>query len=62
MYRVYCELGLNHKQRTTRLLPREALVIEIDASLPAQRVMRALECLSVWRGLLEAIRCDNGPG
>jgi putative transposase len=103
VYRVYCELGLNHKRRTKKRLPsrvrqplevplrpnavwgvdfmsdalyvgrrfrtlnvldegvREALAIEIDTSLPAQRVIRVLERLSVWRGLPEAIRCDNGP-
>lgn len=103
VYRVYCELGLNHKRRTKKRLPnrvrqpmevpqvpnvvwaidfmsdalyagrrfrtfnvldegvREALTIEIDTSLPGQRVVRVLERLSVWRGLPQAIRCDNGP-
>ena len=105
VYRVYCQLGLNHKRRTRKRLPartrqprfsgvpsipnavwaldfmsdalyvgrrfrtlnvldegiREALTIEIDTSLPGQRVVRVLERLSVWRGLPEAIRCDNGP-
>jgi integrase, catalytic region len=40
---------------------REALAIEIDTSLPAERVIRALEQLKEWRGLPQAIRCDNGP-
>lgn len=40
---------------------REALVIEIDTSLPAQRVVRALQQLEAWRGLPKAIRLDNGP-
>ena len=40
---------------------REALTIEIDTSLPGQRVVRVLERLSAWRGLPKAIRCDNGP-
>ena len=103
VYRVYCELGLNHKRRTKKRLPnrvrqpmevpsipnavwaldfvsdalyvgrrfrtlnvmdegvREALTIEIDTSLPGQRVVRVLERLSAWRGLPQAIRCDNGP-
>src|SRR5262245_38055639 len=40
---------------------REALAIEIDTSLPALRVVRALEQLEAWRGLPQAIRLDNGP-
>ena len=35
--------------------------IEIDTSLPAQRVVRALQQLETWRGLPKAIRLDNGP-
>lgn len=40
---------------------REALAIEIDTSLRAERVIRVLEQLREWRGLPQAIRCDNGP-
>jgi putative transposase len=40
---------------------REALAIEIDTSLPAQRVVRVLQQLEAWRGLPKAIRLDNGP-
>ena len=40
---------------------REALGMEIDFSLPAQRVIRALEQIIEWRGKPGAIRCDNGP-
>jgi putative transposase len=103
VYRVYCQLGLNHKRRTKRRLPvrdrqsmdtpstvnavwavdfmsdalyvgrrfrtlnvldegmREGLAIEIDTSLPGERVVRVLERLCAWRGIPEAIRCDNGP-
>jgi putative transposase len=38
---------------------REALGIEIDFSLPAERVIRALEQIIEWRGKPAAIRCDN---
>jgi putative transposase len=40
---------------------REALWIEIDTSLPAERVVRVLEHLLAWRGKPTSIRMDNGP-
>lgn len=40
---------------------REGLVIEVDLSLPAARVIRALEQIIEWRGKPQAIRCDNCP-
>lgn len=40
---------------------REGLCIEVDFSLPTERVIRALEQVIEWRGKPEAIRCDNGP-
>lgn len=40
---------------------RGALGIEVDFSLPAQRVMRTLTQSMVWRGRPKVIRCDNGP-
>jgi putative transposase len=40
---------------------REGLCIEVDFSLPAPRVIRALEQAIEWRGKPRAIRCDNGP-
>jgi putative transposase len=40
---------------------REALMIEVDFSLPAERVIRALTQLIQWRGVPLVIRCDNGP-
>jgi putative transposase len=40
---------------------REALAIEIDFSLPSERVIRALDQLIQWRGRPSVIRCDNGP-
>lgn len=40
---------------------REGLAIEVDFSLPAIRVQRALEQIIEWRGKPRAIRCDNGP-
>ena len=39
---------------------REALGIEVDFSLPSQRVIRSLNRIIEWRGKPEAIRCDNG--
>ena len=40
---------------------REALGIEINFTLPAERVVRALEQRIEWRGWPQEIRCDNGP-
>jgi len=40
---------------------RECLAIEVDTSLPAERVIRVLEQLKEERGLPDQIRLDNGP-
>jgi putative transposase len=40
---------------------REGLGIEVDVSLPALRVIRALERIIEWRGKPMSIRVDNGP-
>lgn len=40
---------------------REALAIEVDTSLPAERVIRVLEQLKDSRPLPRQIRVDNGP-
>lgn len=103
VYRVYSELGLQHRRRTKKGIltrdrqpldtpsvvnavwaldfmsdalyvgrrfrtlnvldegMREALAIEIDTSLPGERVVRLLDRLCAWRGVPQAIRCDNGP-
>ena len=53
--------------RTIRILNvlddfnREGLCLEIDFSLPAERVVRTLEHIIEWRGCPKEIRCDNGP-
>lgn len=40
---------------------REALGIEVDFSLPSERIIRALDRIIEWRGTPTVIRCDNGP-
>ena len=40
---------------------REALAIEIDFSLPSERIIRALDQVIEWRGQPAVIRSDNGP-
>ncbi|QBY00883.1 IS3 family transposase [Rhodophyticola sp. CCM32] len=40
---------------------REGLCIEVDFSLPAERVVRSLNQIIEWRGQPHAIRVDNGP-
>jgi putative transposase len=103
VYRVYCQMGLNLRRRTKRVLPkriaqplevslfpnrqwaldfmhdtlycgkrfrtlniidegtRECLAIEVDTSLPANRVIRVMERLKQERRLPQQIRVDNGP-
>jgi putative transposase len=40
---------------------REGLSIEVDFSLPSERVIRTLERIMEWRGIPNKIRCHNGP-
>jgi putative transposase len=40
---------------------REGLGIEVDFSLPAERVIRSLDRIIEWRGKPASIRVDNGP-
>jgi putative transposase len=40
---------------------REGLGMEVDFSLPAVRVVRALNRIIEWRGKPKVIRSDNGP-
>jgi putative transposase len=40
---------------------REVLWIEVDTSLPAERVIRTLEMIAAERGYPVKIRMDNGP-
>jgi putative transposase len=40
---------------------REALSIEADFSLPAQRVICSVQQIIAWRGKPKVIRSDNGP-
>jgi putative transposase len=40
---------------------REGLGIEVDFSLPAERVIRSLNWIIEWRGKPLTIRVDNGP-
>lgn len=39
---------------------REGLGIEVDFSLPAERVVRSLNRIIEWRGKPNIIRVDNG--
>ena len=40
---------------------REALAIEIDTSLPGERLIRVFQQLAMTRGLPDILRTDNGP-
>jgi putative transposase len=40
---------------------REAIGMEVDFSLPSERVIQELKQIISWRGKPAGIRCDNGP-
>ena len=40
---------------------REGLAIDVDFSLPSERVIRRLNQIIEWRGKPDSIRVDNGP-
>ncbi len=40
---------------------RKALWIEVDVSLPAERVTRVLDAVIAWHGKPQQIQVDNGP-
>lgn len=40
---------------------RESLAIEIDSSLPSQRIIRVLDRIAAYRGYPKRLRQDNGP-
>jgi putative transposase len=68
LYRIYRELELNLRIKPRKRLVRDKpealsvpLGIEIDLSLPSERVIRALKQVIEWRGKPGTIRCDNGP-
>lgn len=57
-------LSNGRKFRTLNIIDdfnRESLAIEIDFSLPAERVVRVLEQIATVRGYPNHIRVDNGP-
>ena len=57
-------LWCGRKFRTFNILDdfnREGLAIEVDLSLPAERVVRVLDKVATWRGYPEKLRMDNGP-
>lgn len=39
----------------------KAFCIDVDFSLPSERVIRSLDQIIEWHGVPKAIRCDNGP-
>jgi transposase InsO family protein len=59
---IHDSLSSGRRFRTLNILDegvREALAIEIDTSLPAERVVRTLQQLAAWRRLPKAARLDN---
>ena len=61
---VHDSLYCGKRFRTLNIIDegtRECLAIEVDTSLPAERVIRVLERLKVDRILPKQLRVDNGP-
>ena len=64
VYRIYRERSDGRSYRLVNVIDdfnREALAIDIDLSLPSERVIRALDQIIEWRGKPQAIRSDNRP-
>ena len=55
--RAYARSGSGPRSHSAR----EGLGIEVDFSLPAERVIRSLDRIIEWRGKPGTIRVDNGP-
>ncbi len=60
---MYADLSLDHKVLKDIVddFSREALAIEIDVGLSAERVTRVLDRVVAWRGYPSKLRMDNGP-
>lgn len=61
---MHDQLGCGRSFRLLNVIDdfnREGLAIEVDFSLPAERVIRTLDQIIEWRGVPRQIRCDNGP-
>ena len=61
---MHDQLSDGRRFRTLNIIDdynREALGIEVDFSLPTERVIRTLQQVMEWRGKPKTIRCDNGP-
>jgi putative transposase len=61
---MHAQLSDGRSFRTFNLINdfnREGLAVEIDISLSALRVIKALDQVIEWRGKPKAIRCNNGP-
>lgn len=61
---MHDQLGCGRNYRLFNVIDdfnREGLGIEVDFSLPASRVVRALDQIIEWRGKPRQLRCDNGP-
>lgn len=61
---MHDQLGNSRRYRLLNVIDdynREALDIEVDFSLPSERVIRTLDQIIEWRGKPQKIRMDNGP-
>lgn len=61
---MHDQLGDQRRYRLFNVIDdynREGLGIEVDLSLPCERVIRSLDQIIEWRGKPQVLRCDNGP-
>lgn len=61
---MHDQLGDQRRYRLFNVIDdynREGLGIEVDLSLPCERVIRSLDQIIEWRNKPKVLRCDNGP-
>ena len=61
---MHDQLGDRHRYRLLNIIDDynpEVLNVEVDLSLPSERVIQTLKQIIEWRGKPQRVRMDNGP-